>query len=132
MAFCFLGRLTAGVRASYGGRCRRLGFGFSAFSVSMTAAERCRAEDRSIDGTGNNLANPLWGSAGRDYGREASGAHYADGISTPIVAGLPSARAVSNAMMSQGENSVLDPRGLTAMVYTWGQFIDHDMDLQLD
>src|SRR4051812_43713477 len=89
-----------------------------------------RAEDRSFDGSGNNLANPLWGSAGTDYLREASGAHYADGIWSPVVAGLPSARAASNALMSQGENSVLDPRGLTAMVYTWGQFIDHDMDLR--
>src|SRR3954468_17754992 len=89
-----------------------------------------RAEDRLYDGTGNNLANPLWGSAGSDYLREASGAHYADGISAPQVAGLPSARAVSNSLMTQGENSVLDPRSLTAMVYTWGQFIDHDMDLR--
>src|SRR3954447_5917843 len=55
-----------------------------------------RAEDRLYDGTGNNLANPLWGSAGSDYLREASGAHYADGIWAPVVAGLPSARAVSN------------------------------------
>src|SRR3954468_7442993 len=88
------------------------------------------AEDRSLDGTLNNIANPLWGSAGTDYSREASGAHYADGISAPLVTGLPSARLVSNSLMTQGENSVLDPRGLTAMVYTWGQFIDHDMDLR--
>src|SRR4051812_2832725 len=88
------------------------------------------AEDRSLDGTLNNIANPLWGSAGTDYSREASGAHYADGISAPQVAGLPSARTVTNSLMTQGENSVLDARGLTAMVYTWGQFIDHDMDLR--
>lgn len=89
-----------------------------------------RSEDRSYDGTGNNAANPLWGSAGTDYLREASGAHYADGIFAPTSAGLPSARAASNVLMTQGENSVIDPRGLTAMVYTWGQFIDHDMDLR--
>src|SRR5262245_65624514 len=81
-----------------------------------------KAEDRTYDGTGNNLAHPTWGSAGSDYIREASGAHYADGISSPLVVGLPSARDISNVMMTQGENSVVDPRGLTAMIYTWGQF----------
>src|SRR3954469_25686574 len=99
-------------------------------SAALSPQLTLRAEDRTFDGTGNNLANPLWGSAGTDYTREASGAHYADGISAPIVAGLPSARLVSNAMMTQGEDSVLDSRALTAMVYTWGQFIDHDMDLR--
>ena len=97
---------------------------------SCARASRSHAEDRTFDGTGNNLANPLWGSAGTDYSREASGAHYADSISAPQVAGLPEHRAVSNSLMTQGEDSVLDPRGLTAMVYTWGQFIDHDMDLR--
>ncbi len=101
-----------------------------AMLVILLTCDRGRTEDRTIDGTGNNIANPLWGSAGTDYSREASGAHYADGISAPQVAGLPSARLVSNQLMTQGENSVLDPRGLTAMVYTWGQFIDHDMDLR--
>src|SRR2546423_11537144 len=62
--------------------------------IAFIARLQLRAEDRSYDGTGNNLANPLWGSAGTDYLREASGAHYADGIWTPVVAGLPSARAV--------------------------------------
>ena len=109
---------------------RPLVVGLIALVSAFAQLDCSRAEDRSIDGTGNNLANPLWGSAGTDYSREASGAHYADGISAPSVAGLPSARAVSNTLMSQGEASVLDPRGLTAMVYTWGQFIDHDMDLR--
>ena len=30
------------------------------------------AEFRSFDGTGNNLANPLWGSAATDYARMAA------------------------------------------------------------
>src|SRR5689334_25128943 len=70
----------------------------------VAGAFQARAEDRSYDGTGNNLANPLWGSAGTDYSRKASGAHYADGIWAPVVAGLPSARTVSNSLMVQGEN----------------------------
>src|SRR3954462_7495093 len=124
-------RLAFGARTLYLSHLR-FALLWAALGLLAAMSLPCGAEDRSIDGTGNNLSNLLWGSAGTDYGREASGAHYADGISTPIVAGLPSARAVSNMMMTQGENSVLDPRGLTAMVYTWGQFIDHDMDLQTD
>src|SRR4051812_28885112 len=65
--------------------------------ILAAATSPVRSEDRSIDGTGNNLANPLWGSAASDYSREASGAHFADGISVPVAAGLPSARAVTNA-----------------------------------
>src|SRR4051794_33305945 len=83
-------------------------------AVSLTSGSS-QAEERTFDGTGNNVANPLWGSAGTDYSRETSGAHYADNISMPQVAGLPSARAVSNSLMTQGEDSVLDARGLTAM-----------------
>src|SRR5690242_1270204 len=101
-------RLAIGALASYLSLCRsRVWFamrcGVLVLLVQGATASGARAEDRSIDGTGNNLANPLWGSAGSDYSREASGAHFADGISAPITAGLPSARAVSNVMMSQGE-----------------------------
>jgi peroxidase len=83
----------------------------------------------SINGSGNNLANTLWGSAGTDLLRIAAAA-YADGISAPVSAGLPSARAISNAVASQAEGvDVLNNRGLSAFIYAWGQFIDHDMDL---
>src|SRR4051794_7439738 len=90
--------------------------------LSAAIAPIVLAEDRTFDGTANNLLNPLWGSAGMTYSREASGAHYEDGIGSANGSNRPSARAISNAVFSQGENSVLDPRGLTAMVYTWGQF----------
>ena len=89
-----------------------------------------RAEDRSFDGTGNNLSNSTLGSANTDYRREASGAHYTDGVSSPAGASRPSARFISNALMTQGESSVPDARNITALVYTWGQFIDHDLDLR--
>src|SRR4051812_43622307 len=83
----------------------------------------------SINGTGNNLANTLWGSAGTDLLRIAAAA-YADGISAPVSAGLPSARAISNAVVSQAEDvDILNNLVLSAFIYAWGQFIDHDMDL---
>jgi peroxidase len=80
-----------------------------------------------IDGIRNNLTNTLLGSAGTDLKRMAS-AVYADGISTPIEATRPSARLISNVLSSQA-GDILDNRNLSAFIYAWGQFIDHDMDL---
>ncbi len=84
---------------------------------------------RSIDGTGNNPnpANSTWGSAGVDLLRRAPST-YADGLSQPS-AGRPNARTISNAVVDQGSEDVISQRGLAAMAYAWGQFIDHDMDL---
>lgn len=83
---------------------------------------------RSIDGSGNNLANPASGQAGTDFLRLTPVA-YADGVSAPAGAGLPSARAVSNAVADQAGQSTVNDRLMSAMVYAWGQFIDHDLDL---
>lgn len=38
-------------------------------------------------------------------------------------------RLISNANFDQGANDVPDPRGLSAMIPFWGQFIDHDIVL---
>ena len=84
---------------------------------------------RSFDGKNNNAAHPLWGSASSDYLREISGAHYADGISAPTGANRPSARAISNALVAQGDVSTADQRGLSTCVYEFGQFLDHDIGL---
>jgi peroxidase len=82
----------------------------------------------SVDGTGNNVANPTWGSTGTDFLRTAP-AQYGDGLSTPAGDSRPSARAISNAVADQGSNDVINDRLLSAMSYAWGQFIDHDLDL---
>lgn len=82
---------------------------------------------RSIDGTGNNLANPTWGSAGIDFIRLTPSA-YSDGIAAPAGTDRPSARAISNAVVDQGSDEILSGRNLSAMVYAWGQFLDHDLD----
>jgi len=62
---------------------------FVGIIAALSTAEFVRCEDRTFDGSGNNLAHPLWGSAGSDYSREASGAHYADSIFAPQIAGYP-------------------------------------------
>ncbi|MFA6044402.1 MAG: peroxidase family protein [Phycisphaerales bacterium] len=84
---------------------------------------------RSYDGSGNNLQHAAWGVAGTNYLREASGAHYADGIGAPLDAGLPSPRLISNAVSAQGDLSTQDERGLSTAIYEFGQFLDHDIGL---
>ncbi len=88
----------------------------------------------SIDGTGNNLSNPTWGSAGVDLLRLAI-ADYADGISSPSLANDSSARAISNLLNSQADPSdssqdiqTVDQNSLSDFGYAFGQFMDHDMD----
>lgn len=83
---------------------------------------------RSFDGSGNNLAHPTWGTVGTNLLRLAP-AEYGDAVSTPAGADRPSARAISNAVADQGGEDVLSAQGLSAMMYAWGQFIDHDLDL---
>ena len=81
-----------------------------------------------LDGTGNNLLHSEWGSTDEDFLRLAQ-AEYADGISAVAGTDRPSARAISNAISdSVGEDKISD-RLMSAMIYAWGQFIDHDMTL---
>jgi hypothetical protein len=86
-----------------------------------------RAEARTFDGTNNNLANPEWGSVGEQLLRVAE-AEYGDGVSTPAGVDRPSAREISNAIVDQDDESP-NARGVSAYIYAWGQFIDHDIDL---
>jgi len=82
---------------------------------------------RSIDGSGNNLRDPLIGATFTELLRLVF-SDYADGVSEMPNAGLPSARVVSNIVSSQDE---LIPNTLNASDYLWqwGQFVDHDIDL---
>lgn len=88
------------------------------------------AQNRTIDGSGNNVANPTWGAVDVQLGRMGP-TTYADGISEPRggwSSTLPSARAVSNAVVAQ-PGSIVNDRNLSDWVWQWGQFMDHDLDL---
>jgi len=82
----------------------------------------------SLDGTGNNLFHPTWGVAGTDLLRRAA-AQYADGASSPAGAGRPDARTISNTVADLPEDTPTNDRDMSAFIYAWGQFIDHDLDL---
>jgi len=85
-------------------------------------------EIRSIDGTGNNLTDLELGSSGEQLLRAAP-ADYADGISTPAGEDRPSAREISNALSAHAADAVSNDRDVSAFLYVWGQFLDHDIDL---
>ncbi|TWU07704.1 peroxidase family protein [Stieleria varia] len=85
------------------------------------------AEIRSIDGTGNNVEHPQWGATGTEYIRLVD-SDYADGISEPSGTDRASAREISNAVSTQTE-SIENDRGLSSLIWVWGQFVDHDIDL---
>src|SRR6476659_2854931 len=78
---------------------------------------------RSIDGTGNNQN---FNATATDMTRVGD-AHFVDGISEPIETVHP--RTISNNVVGEGDANVPNPDGLSAFMYSWGQFIDHDLDL---
>ncbi|KAK7084497.1 hypothetical protein SK128_008778 [Halocaridina rubra] len=89
----------------------------------------CQTNDRyrRLDGTCNNIQNPLWGASFIPF-RRAILPEYGDGISSLRRAAngrpLPSGRQVSTSinMKSNKESS-----SLTILHMTFGQFIDHDI-----
>ena len=122
----------------YANRKRRVTWGGAIFGVVLLwSAAPLSASPiyRSIDGTGNNpiMANDLWGAAGTQllrgkYDGRSSTAAYGDGVSSLAGPTRPSARSVSNGVSAQS-GSDLNKKGATDMLWQWGQFLDHDIDL---
>lgn len=84
-------------------------------------------EFRSIDGTGNNTTFSDWGSANSPLMRLGD-VSYGDGISTMAGAGRPAPRQISNALGDQTA-PMPNPQGLSAYFWSFGQLLDHDLDL---
>ena len=82
---------------------------------------------RTIDGSGNNQADPTMGAA-FTYLKRATAVGYDDGYSVPAGPTRPSARAISN-MVSAQAGAMPNAAGLSDMLWQWGQFLDHDIDL---
>ena len=95
--------------------------------ATVSIAQVLPDEYRSIDGTGNNIGNPSWGSVGTQLLRKVA-EDYVDGISEPAGATRMSPRVISNIMASQDE-SILNSLGASDFIWQWGQFLDHDIDL---
>jgi hypothetical protein len=86
---------------------------------------------RSYDGTNNNT-NPKKSDYGASFiplVRELQ-AQFGSADSNNAIGGgnRPSPRQISNAVVDEPVTT-FNARGLSAMTYVWGQFIDHDMTL---
>ncbi len=88
-----------------------------------------RAVHRTIDGTCNNLSSTeTWEYGASDIGLERYfPADYADGLNT-IIENRANPRHISNLLLSQ-EYPIPNKLGLSSMVFTWGQFLDHDITI---
>ncbi len=99
----------------------------SAMAIAAECAEpRVLLSAAAIDGSGNNIAHPEWGSTEEAMLRLAE-AEYADAIAAVGGEDRPSARLISNEVSDSGGNDEISKRLMSAMTYAWGQFIDHDM-----
>lgn len=81
---------------------------------------------RSIDGSQNNLLNPTWGATNIGLLRNTE-TSYKDGLSIPID-NRPHPRDISNILFKQ-EADFPNSKNVTSMMFQWGQFLDHDIDL---
>ncbi len=117
-----------------------------------TLEERCQPSVSgfsSIDGIGNNIADPTQGTAGTDLLRLSPAGYRpvengGDGLNTPsLLYGAPDfiagPRLVSNIVSNQATElfgstdiNTVNGKGLSDFSYTFGQFIDHDMSLTPD
>lgn len=95
-------------------------------AMVVAAAGTANAQYRTINGTGNNASNSLWGSAGMEIKRLGTAA-YADGIGSMMDRG--NARSISNIVSSQVATQNTNSRHLSSMFWQWGQFLDHDITL---
>jgi len=82
---------------------------------------------RTLDGSGNNPADPSMNAVGMRLMRRMSAA-YADGVSQMAAPDMAGPRVISNAVAAQ-TSSMLNRRRASDFLWQWGQFLDHDMDL---
>ena len=113
-------------------RRRRDGFGERLDQRRAESRSRFRnpivlARFRTIDGTMNNIAGVYWGAAGANLRRRVPSA-YADGVWAPSGGNRKPARSISNYFSVQNQ-SIPNARGLSSMVWQWGQFLDHDISI---
>ncbi len=85
-------------------------------------------EVRSMDGTGNNPAEPLAGATFQPFQRMTF-ADYSDGISAMSGPLRKSAREISNIVVAQDDRSFPNEFGTSDFLWQWGQFMDHDLTL---
>ena len=81
---------------------------------------------RPIDGANVDVRHPSENAAGTDFIRLGS-AHFVgdDGLRFADL----NPRMISNVVVGQGDPTIPMPENFSGMMYAWGQFLDHDLDL---
>ncbi|MFT5168874.1 MAG: hypothetical protein ACI8P3_004119, partial [Saprospiraceae bacterium] len=82
-------------------------------------------QNRTVDGTSNNLQNINWGAAGYQI-RTITTNGFTDGISAPGGVDRPNPRIISNTIFAQ-DSLINDAMALSDFTWVFGQFIDHDI-----
>lgn len=98
-----------------------------AVPISITAIPPF--EYRSLDGSNNNIENPLWGAAHQRLLRKVP-ANYANGTDSIVQFANP--RAVSNTVSRDTSGASVPPANpfnSSDLLWAWGQFLDHEIDL---
>jgi peroxidase len=102
-------------------------------AIAALHATLVQAENRTYDGTGNNLSFSFYGSAGTPFIRRGDEQLYTKEYGDQYGRMLfdserTNARTLSNELAAQ-TTSIPNSRGLSNYLWAWGQFLDHDMDL---
>ena len=104
--------------------CIPLGSSVASGSSQSNTTEDCDYNNyRTINGTLNDLNNPDEGKAHLEFSRLFPADYEGDG-STMVDRGNP--RTISNLVMAQGQ-SIPSQTGLNQLVFTFLQFLDHDI-----
>ncbi len=105
---------------------------FIAFFIPNAISQNCaRSLYRTIDGTCNNLgaANQYYGAAEIDFFRELPALYGADDTNNSLsFPNRPNPRLISNEIFDQTAPTG-NPDNLSSFVFTWAQFLDHDITL---
>ena len=80
---------------------------------------------RTIDGTQNNIQNPLWGAADTEYIRISNPEYGPD--NSPSGDDRPNPRMISNLVLDQ-TTVKYNSNQASDYLWQWGQFLDHDLD----
>ena len=107
-----------------------LDFDNTVLENSCPTVSTCNANSkfRTIDGSCNNLKQPLYGKSFTPLQRVLD-SDYSDGFTLPRVAkngqDLPSARLISTTTRF---NEIVEDPNFTSLLVAFGQFLDHDTD----
>lgn len=81
---------------------------------------------RSVNGSGNNTANPQWGSAGAEF-YSFAGTDFSDSIAEPAGKNRVPVRPLSVNHFWERYRTFDSNVQLSSFVWAWGKFIDHDI-----